>query len=86
MRHFFTSSPIAPRPNGVGALPAVAGLITPPSGGLVAAAGSLRTVSGTVDLTAIATAANQRLAAALRTEKEPGWQRFGMFEFAAAAM
>jgi hypothetical protein len=84
MRHFFAAGPVATRPNGMGVPPATAGLVTPPRGALVTPSGSLRAVSGAVNLTAVATAANQSLGATLGAQKQPGWRNFALFEFADA--
>src|SRR5271168_1658219 len=80
MRHFFAMGPIAPRPNGMSVPPAMAGLVTSPGSGLVTAPGSLRALSGAVNLTTVATTANQGLGATLRAQKQPGVRSFASFE------
>src|SRR3984885_4192693 len=72
MRHILAARPIATRPIGMREPPPTAGLIAPPGSTLRAMPGSRGAVSGTVDLPAIATAADQALGAATGTHKQPG--------------
>ena len=71
MRHVFAARAVAARPHGMRQPPPTAGLIAPSGGTLGAAAGTPPALSGAVDLAAIATAADQRLGATARADKQP---------------
>ena len=64
MRHFLAARPIATRPIGMREPPSAAGLVTPSGSTQRVASGACGAVSGTVDLAAIAAAADQALGAA----------------------
>jgi hypothetical protein len=69
MRHFLAARPVATRPHSMGEPPPTAALVAPSSGTLAVVAGALSAIIGTVDLTAIAAAADQRLAATSHAHK-----------------
>jgi hypothetical protein len=71
MRHFFAARPVAALSRGVAAAPRWAILVAL-SGALDAAApGVPGTVFGTINLAAVAAAADQRLGAAAGAQKQP---------------
>jgi hypothetical protein len=72
MRHFIAAYPIAARPIGMREPSSAAGLVTPSGSTQRVASGACGTVSGTVDLAAIAAAADQALGAATGAQKQPG--------------
>jgi hypothetical protein len=72
MRHIFAVRPIPTRPIGMREPPPAAVLVTPAGGTQRAVPGSRGAVSATVDLAAIATAADQALDAATSTQKQSG--------------
>jgi hypothetical protein len=72
MRHFLAARPIATRPIGMREPSPEAALVTPSSSTLCALPGACGAVSGTVDLAAIAAAADQALGAAGGAQKQPG--------------
>ena len=74
MRHFLAARPVATRPIGMREPPSTTGLVAPTGSTLRVAPGSPGAVSGTVDLAAIATAADHALGAAPGTQKQPGRQ------------
>ena len=71
MRHFLATRPIATRPHSMGEPPPTAALVAPSGRTLRLVAGAISAIIGAVDLTAIAAAADQRLAAASRAHKQP---------------
>ena len=72
MRHIFAARPIATRPIGMREPPPTAGLIASAGSTLRAMPGSRGAVSGTVDLAAIAAAADHARGAATGAQKQPG--------------
>jgi hypothetical protein len=72
MRHIFLPSTVATSALGVSEAAAAARLVALSCFALRAAPGLSRTASGTVDLTPIATAADQHLGATARAQKESG--------------
>ena len=71
MRHFFSPRPVAPGPFGMRALSPAAGLVTRAGRLLASPPDERATLSGAVNLAAIAAAANQRLGAAFRADEQP---------------
>jgi hypothetical protein len=72
MRHIFAARPIATRPIGMREPPPTTGLVTLSGSTLRAVPGSRGAVSGTVDLAAIAAAADHALGTATGAQKQPG--------------
>ena len=72
MRHIFAARPIATRPIGMREPPPTTGLVTLSGSTLRAVPGSRGAVSGTVDLAAIAAAADHARGAATGAQKQPG--------------
>jgi hypothetical protein len=71
MRHFFVARPVAALSSGVTASPPLT-ILVPLSGALKRAApGSLGAVFGTINLAAIAAAADHKLQPAARAEEQP---------------
>jgi hypothetical protein len=84
MRHFFAARPVAALSRSMAAAPRWAVLVAL-SGTLDAAApGVPGTVSGTINLAAVAATADQRLGAAAGAQKQPRRCRVGMVEIAIA--
>ena len=72
MRHFLAARSVATRPHSMGKPPPMAALVAPSSRTLCVMAGAISAIIGAVDLTAIAAAADQRLAATSHAHKQPG--------------
>jgi hypothetical protein len=72
MRHFLAARPVATRPQSMGEPPPTAALVAPSSRTLCVVAGAISAIAGAIDLTAIAAAADQRLAATSHAHKQPG--------------
>jgi hypothetical protein len=72
MRHFLAARPVATRPHSMGEPPPTAALVAPSSRTLCVVAGAISAIAGAIDLTAIAAAADQRLAATSHAHKQPG--------------
>jgi hypothetical protein len=72
MRHFLAARPVATRPHSMGDPPPTAALVAPSGCTLRVVSGTVSAIVGTIDLTAIATAADQRLAATSHANKQPG--------------
>jgi hypothetical protein len=73
MRHVLAAASVATCTDSMGMPPSTAGLVTPPGGALAMTSGSLRAGAGAIDLAAVATAADQRLAPTARAQKQPSW-------------
>ena len=63
MRHFLAARPVATRPHSMGEPPPTAALIAPSGRTLRVVTGTSSAIAGAIDLTTIAAAADQRLAA-----------------------
>src|SRR3954451_12297123 len=72
MRHFLAARPVAARPHSMGEPSPPAALIAPAGRTLRVVAGTISAIAGAIDLTAIAAAADQRLAATAHAHKQPG--------------
>jgi hypothetical protein len=71
MRHFFVARPVAALSSGVAASPRLTILVAPSGTLHRAAPGSLGTVFGTINLTAIAAAADHNLQPTPRAKEQP---------------
>src|SRR6202046_5894699 len=72
MRHFLAARPVATRPHSVGEPSRTADLVAPSGRTLGVVARAISAIAGAIDLTAIAAAADQRLAATSHANKQPG--------------
>jgi hypothetical protein len=72
MRHILLPRPIAMGPYRMSQAPAAARLVAPTGGTLGVISGLLRTAAGTIDLTAVAAAANKHLRSTTDTHEQPG--------------
>jgi hypothetical protein len=72
MRHILLPCPIAMGPYRMSQAPAAARLVAPTGGTLGVISGLLRTAAGTIDLTAVAAAANKHLRPTTDTHEQPG--------------
>src|ERR1700727_1609715 len=72
MRHFLAARPVATRPHSMGEPSPSAALIAPAGRTLRVVPGTISAIAGAIDLTAIAAAADQRLAATPHANKQPG--------------
>src|ERR1700687_757635 len=72
MRHVLLPGAPATGPYRMGQAPAAARLVAPPGGTLGVISGLLRTAAGTIDLTAVAAAANKHLRPTTDTHEQPG--------------
>src|ERR1700691_6188975 len=75
MRHVLLPAAPATGPYRMGQAPAAARLIAPTGGTLGVISGLLRTATGTIDLTAVAAAANKHLRSTTATHEQPGRSR-----------
>src|ERR1700674_2261658 len=75
MRHILLPCPIAMGPYRMGQAPAAARLVAPTGGTLGWISGLLPTAAGTIDLTAVAAAANKHLRSTTDTHEQPGRRR-----------
>src|SRR6202162_3625642 len=71
MRHILLPRPIAMGPYRMGQAPAAARLVAPTGGTLGVISGLLRAAAGTIDLTAVAAAANKHLRSTTDTHEQP---------------
>jgi hypothetical protein len=71
MRHFFSPRPVASCPFGMRALPPAAGLVTRAGRLLAASPDEWTAIAGTINLAAVAAAANQCLGTAFRADEQP---------------
>src|ERR1700728_153542 len=78
MRHFFIAHPVAALSSGVAASPRLTILVAPSGTLHRAAPGPSRTISGAIDLAAVAAATDHDLHAAARAEEQPRRRRLGM--------
>ena len=74
MRHILLPRPIATGTERMGNATAAARLVALSGRALPLAPGDLGTAAGTIDLAAIAAAADQHLSTATDTQKETGWR------------
>src|SRR6516162_335249 len=72
MRHVVLPGAPATGPHRMGQAPAAARLVAPTGGTLGVISGLLRTAAGTIDLTAVAAAANKHLRSTTDTHEQPG--------------
>ena len=72
MRHVLAPRPVAPCPLGMCKASPAAVLVAPPRITLGTSAGAAGAIIGAVDLAAVATTADQRLAAAAHAHEQPG--------------
>src|SRR6516164_3084925 len=72
MRHVVLPGAPATGPHRMGQAPAAARLVAPTGGTLGVISGLLRTAAGTIDLTAVAAAANKHLRSTTDTNEQPG--------------
>ena len=72
MRHVVLPGAPATGPYRMGQAPAAARLVAPTGGTLGVISGLLRTAAGTIDLTAVAAAANKHLRSTTATHEQPG--------------
>src|SRR5271169_373690 len=72
MRHVLLPGAPATGPYRMGQAPAAARLVAPTGGALGVISGLLRTAAGTIDLTAVAAAANKHLGSTTDTQEQPG--------------
>ena len=75
MRHVLLPGAPATGPHRMGQAPTAARLIAPTGGTLGVISGLLRTAAGTIDLTAVAAAANKHLGPTTDTHEQPGRRR-----------
>ena len=75
MRHVLLPDAPATRPYRMGQAPTAARLVAPTGGTLGVISGLLRTAAGTIDLTAVAAAANKYLRSTTDTHEQPGRSR-----------
>src|SRR6202049_2943119 len=75
MRHVLLPGAPATGPYRMGQTPAAARLVAPTGGTLGVISGLLRTAAGTIDLTAVAAAANKHLRSTTDTHEQPGRRR-----------
>src|SRR5271169_74387 len=75
MRHVLLPDAPATRPYRMGQAPTAARLVAPTGGTLGVISGLLRTAAGTIDLTAVAAAANKYLGSTTDTHEQPGRRR-----------
>jgi len=75
MRHILLPGAPATGPYRMGQAPAAARLVAPTGGTLGVISGLLRTAAGTIDLTAVAAAANKHLRSTTDTHEQPGRRR-----------
>ena len=75
MRHVLFPGAPATSPHRMGQAPTAARLIAPTGGTLGVISGLLRTAAGTIDLTAVAAAANKHLSPTTDTHEQPGRRR-----------
>ena len=75
MRHIVLPGAPATGPYRMGQAPAAARLVAPTGGTLGVISGLLRTAAGTIDLTAVAAAANKHLRSTTNTHEQPGRRR-----------
>jgi hypothetical protein len=72
MRHVVLPGAPATSPYRMGQAPAAARLVAPAGGTLGVISGLLRTTAGTIELTAVAAAANKHLRSTTHTHEQPG--------------
>src|ERR1700746_1954171 len=75
MLHVVWPGAPATGPYRMGQAPAAARLVAPTGGTLGVISGLLRTAAGTIDLTAVAAAANKHLRSTTHTHEQPGRRR-----------
>src|SRR6516164_4164578 len=75
MRHVVLPGAPATGPHRMGQAPAAARLVAPTGGTLGVISGLLRTAAGTIDLTAVAAAANKHLRPTTDTNEQPARRR-----------
>jgi hypothetical protein len=78
MRHVVLPGAPATGPYRMGQAPTAARLVAPTGGTLSVISGLLRTAAGTIDLTAVAAAANKHLRSTTDTHEQPGRHRRGL--------
>src|SRR5208283_4520852 len=84
MRHFFVAPPVATLSRGMAASPCRTILVSLAGALLRAAPDPLSAAFGTINLAAVAAAADQRLGVAAGAQKQPSWCSVGVIETAIA--